>query len=228
MTGGIAAMALELIDIALSLPDRPLIVGLQARVEPGEVLTLMGESGCGKSSLLAYVAGSLQPPLRATGTVRLDVHDLGALPIEQRRIGLLFQDDLLFPHMTVQQNLFFAAPPGPRASRRARIEAALAEAGLAGFGDRMPHTLSGGQRARVSLLRALLAEPRAVLLDEPFSRLDAALRAQMREFVWQRLRSARVAAVLVTHDAADVPPGGAVIDLGNLRPGAATGAAGDA
>ncbi len=217
-------MALELVDLALSLPQRPLIAGLQARVEPGEVLTLMGESGCGKSSLLAYLAGSLQPPLHATGAVRLDGREIGALPIEQRRIGLLFQDDLLFPHMTVQQNLLFATPPGSRASRQARTEAALAEAGLAGFGDRLPHTLSGGQRARVSLLRALLAEPRAVLLDEPFSRLDAALRAQMREFVWQRLKSAQVCAVLVTHDVADVPPGGKLIDLGRLRPPAAGGA----
>jgi putative thiamine transport system ATP-binding protein len=217
-------MALELVDLALSLPQRPLIAGLQARVEPGEVLTLMGESGCGKSSLLAYMAGSLQPPLHATGTVRLDGRDLDALPIEQRRIGLLFQDDLLFPHMTVQQNLLFATPPGPRTSRTARADSALAEAGLAGFGDRLPHTLSGGQRARVSLLRALLAEPRVVLLDEPFSRLDAALRAQMREFVWQRLKSAQVCALLVTHDVADVPPDGKVIDLRRLRPLAAAGA----
>lgn len=211
-------MALELIDLSLALPGRVLVEGLHARIEPGEVLTLMGESGSGKSSLLAHIAGSLQPPLVAQGELRLDGHDLGARPIEQRRVALLFQDDLLYPHMSVLQNLLFALPKGARAERVARAEAALAEAGLAGFGARCPHTLSGGQRARVSLLRALLAGPRVVLLDEPFSRLDAALRAQMREFVWSHLRRSQVCAVLVTHDAADVPAGGAVIDLANLRP----------
>jgi putative thiamine transport system ATP-binding protein len=211
-------MALELIDLSLALPDRVLVAGLRARVEPGEVLTLMGESGSGKSSLLAYVAGSLQPPLAGRGALRLDGCDLGALPIEQRRVALLYQDDLLYPHMSVLGNLLFALPAGPRAGRVARAEAALAGAGLAGFGARRPHTLSGGQRARVSLLRALLAAPRVVLLDEPFSRLDAALRTQMREFVWRHLRQSQVCAVLVTHDAADVPAGGAVVDLGTLRP----------
>jgi putative thiamine transport system ATP-binding protein len=131
---------------------------------------------------------------------------------------LLFQDDLLFPHMSVLQNLLFATPAGPRTERVAQAQAALAEAGLAGFGERLPGTLSGGQRARVSLLRALLARPRAVLLDEPFSRLDATLRTQVREFVWQRLHDAQVCAVLVTHDANDPPPGAAVIDLATLRP----------
>lgn len=217
-------MALELIDVSLSLPGRMLVAGLNARVAPGEVLTLMGESGSGKSSLLACIAGSLQPPLAARGEVRLDGRDLAVLPIEQRRVALLFQDDLLYPHMSVLQNLLFALPRAPRAERIARAQAALAEAGLEHFGPRRPHTLSGGQRARVSLLRALLAAPRVVLLDEPFSRLDAALRAQMREFVWNHLRRAGVCAVLVTHDVADVPPGGTVIDLAALR-GADTGGA---
>jgi putative thiamine transport system ATP-binding protein len=211
-------MAFELIDVALTLKGRTLVSGLQASVAPGEVLTLMGESGSGKSSLLAYMAGSLQPPLAATGRVRLDGDDIEAWPIERRRVALLFQDDLLYPHMSVLENLLFALPRGPRADREARAQAALAAAGLDGFGSRRPHTLSGGQRARVSLLRALLASPRVVLLDEPFSRLDAALRAQMREFVWRHLRQAEVCAVLVTHDAADVPAGGRVIDLATLRP----------
>lgn len=211
-------MAFELIDVSLTLHGRCLVSGLQARVAPGEVLTLMGESGSGKSSLLAHMAGSLQPPLAATGQVRLDGQRLDDMPIEQRRVALLFQDDLLYPHMSVLQNLLFAVPRGPRPERVARAQAALDEAGLGGFGGRMPHTLSGGQRARVSLLRALLAAPRVVLLDEPFSRLDAALRTQVREFVWRHLQRAAVCAVLVTHDTADVPPGGRVIDLATLRP----------
>ncbi len=103
-------------------------------------------------------------------------------------------------------------PAGERSQRVAAAEAALAEAGLAGFGDRLPSSLSGGQRSRVSLLRALLAEPRALLLDEPFSKLDTSLRAQMREFTFTTLRERRVPVVLVTHDAADIPPGAQVVE----------------
>jgi putative thiamine transport system ATP-binding protein len=135
------------------------------------------------------------------------------VPIQQRRIGLLFQDDLLFPHMTVRDNLLFALPRGERHQRVAAADAALAEAGLAGFGERIPASLSGGQRSRVSLLRALLAQPRALLLDEPFSKLDAALRAQMREFTFATLRDRRVPTVLVTHDEDDVPTGAQVVRL---------------
>jgi len=97
---------------------------------------------------------------------------IGVAP-ERRRIGRLFQDDLLFPHLTVAENLAFGMPRGPRYERLRKIEAALAESGLEGLGGRPPHTLSGGQRARVALMRALLAEPRAMLLDEPFNKLDA-------------------------------------------------------
>jgi putative thiamine transport system ATP-binding protein len=141
------------------------------------------------------------------------------VPTEARRIGLLFQDDLLFPHLTVAQNLLFALPAragGRRQERADAVEAALANAELGGLGGRRPGALSGGERARVSLLRALLAEPRALLLDEPFSRLDTGLRARMREFTWARLHAAGVPAVLVTHDSADVPPGAACLRIGAL------------
>ena len=205
-------MALELLDVRIALHGRPLLGPLDASVGAGEVLTLMGPSGSGKSSLLAWLAGLLEPPFTASGRVRLDGRELQALPVEQRRVGLLFQDDLLFPHLSVLDNLLFALPPGG-ADRRARAEAALAQAGLAGFGARRPDSLSGGQRARVSLLRALLAEPRALLLDEPFSRLDAALRARFRDWVWQTLAGRGIATVLVTHDAADAPPGARVLAL---------------
>jgi putative thiamine transport system ATP-binding protein len=107
----------------------------------------------------------------------------------------------------------FALPAGGRGTRVRAAEGALIEAGLAGFGPRLPGSLSGGQRSRVSLLRALLAGPAALLLDEPFSKLDAALREQMRQFTFAALAARRVPTLLVTHDEADVPPGAQVIRL---------------
>lgn len=206
-------MSLELRDVSISLHGRELVPPLNACVQPGELLVLMGESGSGKSSLLAFLAGLLESPLEARGSVLLDGRDITTLPTEARRVGLLFQDDLLFPHLSVQDNLLFALPAGGRTGRVGRADQALQRAGLAGYGARLPGSLSGGQRARVSLLRALLAEPRALLLDEPFSKLDAALRQRLREFVWAELRTQQVAAVLVTHDAQDVPPSARVVEL---------------
>jgi putative thiamine transport system ATP-binding protein len=206
-------MALELHKVTISVGGRALLRSLSARVAPGDVLAVMGASGSGKSSLLAWIAGTLDAPFEASGELRLGGTNLARTSIQQRRIGLLFQDDLLFPHMSVRDNLLFALPAGDRAQRVAAADAALAEAGLADFGDRLPSSLSGGQRSRVSLLRALLAQPRALLLDEPFSKLDAALRAQMREFTFNTLRERRVPVVLVTHDEADIPPGAQVVNL---------------
>jgi putative thiamine transport system ATP-binding protein len=206
---------LELRDVTITVHGRVLVRGLNARIESGGVLAVMGPSGSGKSSLLEWIAGTLEAPFSASGTLGLDGLTLHASPIQQRRIGLLFQDDLLFPHLSVRDNLLFALPAGARAERIAAAESALADAGLAGFGQRLPSSLSGGQRSRVSLLRALMAGPRALLLDEPFSKLDTALRAQMREFTFATLRERGVPAVLVTHDAADVPPGAQLVHLGD-------------
>ncbi|MBU4518267.1 MAG: ATP-binding cassette domain-containing protein, partial [Gammaproteobacteria bacterium] len=145
----------------------------------------------------------------------LDGQRRAQLPGEARGVGILFQDDLLFPHLSVGQNLAFALPAALKgaAARRARVEQTLREIGLDGFHDRDPATLSGGQRARVSLMRALLAEPDALLLDEPFSRLDAELRAQFRSFVFEQIARQRIPTLLVTHDPDDVPPGGRVLDI---------------
>ena len=204
---------LELDAVRIATSERVLVRDLSARVGAGEVLAVMGDSGSGKSSLLAFLCGSLPDGLRAQGRVRLGGRDITALPVVERRVGILFQDDLLFPHMSVLDNLLFALPTGPRAGRVARAEAALAQAGLTGYGGRWPHTLSGGQRARVSVLRALLAQPRALLLDEPFSRLDAALRDRFRAFVFAGIRQQSIPAVLVTHDPLDVPPGALIVRL---------------
>ena len=194
---------------------------LRLEVPAGRILTLMGPSGSGKSSVLASIAGTLgsvaegAEALRFDGRIQLDGHDLTHTPTAQRGIGLLFQDDLLFAHMTVAENLRFAVPAGPARERDAAVERALQEAGLAGFGPRDPATLSGGQRARVALMRALLAQPLALLLDEPFSRLDAALREQFRAFVFGHLRARQIPAVLVTHDDADIADPAQVVALGH-------------
>ena len=206
-------MALRLDHVTIAVQGRTLIRDLSATVEPGRVLAVMGASGSGKSSLLAWIAGTLEVPFSASGGLSLGGVELANMPIQRRRIGLLFQDDLLFPHMSVRDNLLFALPPGKRESRVQAADAALAEAGLAGHGPRLPGSLSGGQRSRVSLLRALLAAPAAILLDEPFSKLDAALREHMRQFTFATLAARRVPTLLVTHDAADVPAGAQLIHL---------------
>jgi putative thiamine transport system ATP-binding protein len=190
---------------------------VQLRIASNEIVTLFGASGSGKSTLLNWMVGDLDPAFSASGELWLDACRIDSLPTEQRRVGILFQDDLLFPHMSVGHNLAFALPhrfKGPQA-RRQVIENTLTDMGLAGMHDRDPATLSGGQRARVSLMRALLAEPQALLLDEPFSRLDAALRTQFRAYVFEQIARLAIPTLLVTHDPADVPPGGRVIGIGD-------------
>ena len=201
---------------SLTVGGRDLVRDLSFSVEPGEVLTLMGPSGCGKSALLSFLCGTLDRAFQATGRVSLGERDLTFLRPEERGLGILFQEALLFPHLSVGENLAFGLPPGKvRSARDAAVEAALADAGLDGFANRDPETLSGGQKARAAMMRTLLAEPGALLLDEPFSKLDAALRQTFRLFVFDHAREARLPTVLVTHDAADAAgAGGRVINLG--------------
>ncbi|BEE17043.1 ABC transporter ATP-binding protein [Aeromonas enteropelogenes] len=199
----------------LYLGQDPLLSLPALAIAPGEVLTLMGPSGCGKSSLLAALAGVLPPkgPLRLEGEIRLGERRLTPLPPQARRIGMLFQDDLLFAHLTVAENLMFGMPASLKGggARRAKALEALAQVALADQADKLPGALSGGQKARVSLLRALLAEPQALLLDEPFSRLDKPLRAAFRALVFEQIRMLAIPAILVTHDEEDAP--GTILDL---------------
>ena len=193
----------------------PLLGPLSFDIEPGQVMTLMGVSGVGKSTVLNWLIGAPQPMFTVEGEAWLCDQQVDLLPTEQRRIGILFQDDLLFPHFTVGDNLAYALPAEikGRLARRQSIEESLNNAGLSGFYDRDPATLSGGQRARVSLLRALIAEPHALLMDEPFSKLDSTLRQQFRRFVYERISERKIPTLLVTHDAEDIPEGGRVLEL---------------
>lgn len=210
---------LELREVWLALGERMLIAPLSLVVAPGSVVTLMGPSGCGKSSLLAWLCGTLDPAFRAGGRALLAGEDITERPPEARRLGILFQDDLLFPHMSVGENLAFGLPPRQnRAARRHAVEQALASAGLAGFAGRDPATLSGGQRGRVALLRTLLSGPAALLLDEPFNRLDASLKSQFRHTVFDHARQRGLPTLLVTHDPADAAAaGGPVVELGSTE-----------
>jgi putative thiamine transport system ATP-binding protein len=193
------------------------LIELTAEVPAGSVFTVMGPSGSGKSTLLSFIGGFLDPVFAAEGTVSVDGVDLLSLAPQARRAGILFQDPLLFSHMSVGANVAFAIPADEKDRRRRREIAAeiLAAMDLAGFADRDPATLSGGQKARVALARVLVSRPRLLLLDEPFSKLDMELRAQMRSLVFERAEAAGLPVILVTHDEADAEAaGGAVHRLG--------------
>jgi putative thiamine transport system ATP-binding protein len=205
-------MSLMLEAVAVRLGPTTLIKPFTLNIRAGEVVTLMGPSGSGKSSLLSFIAGDLDWPLSATGMVRVNGEDMAGVAPEARRIGRLFQDDLLFPHMSVGDNLLFGMARDERAIRRKKMLEALSAIGMEGFENRKPQTLSGGQRARVALMRALLAEPSCLLLDEPFNKLDQELRAAMRKLTFAMLKD--VPCLMVTHDREDAPVGGRVLRVG--------------
>lgn len=197
---------LEISALTIALGDKTLIDKMNLSIEEGETVALMGASGSGKSTLLAWLCGVLDPAFSASGELSIRQQRIEHLPCEKRRVGMLFQDSLLFPHFSVGENLVFAVPAHvKRNERRAHAEKALKEAGLEGYFNSDPSTLSGGQAARVNLMRTLLAQPQALLLDEPFSRLDQALRAQFRQFVLQHTAEKKLPVLIVTHDPVDVP-----------------------
>ncbi|MCV2867734.1 ATP-binding cassette domain-containing protein [Defluviimonas sp. WL0002] len=188
----------------------PLFPALSLEVHAGEILTIMGPSGIGKSTLIDFIGGHLDAGFDASGKVILNGVDVTGRPAEARGIGILFQDAVLFPHLSVGDNLAFALDRriAGRFERRKAVEDALASAGLRGFYERDPATLSGGQRARAALMRTLLAAPRALLLDEPFAKLDPELRQEIRSFVFEHVRIRDIPVLMVTHDPSDAEAAG--------------------
>jgi iron(III) transport system ATP-binding protein len=179
----------------------PVVRDVDLVVEPGTTTALLGPSGCGKTTLLRSIAGLERP---SGGTIRLGDRlvsgpDVWVAP-ERRRVGMVFQDAALFPHLTVAQNVAFGLRELDQATARRRVGEMLDLVGLDTYADRRPGTLSGGQRQRVALARSLAPQPSVLLLDEPFSALDAALRAQLRADVSAIIREVGVTTVFVTHD----------------------------
>ncbi|MER3479080.1 MAG: iron ABC transporter ATP-binding protein [Meiothermus sp.] len=179
-------------------PDLPPVVqGVSFGLQRGEIFALLGPSGCGKTTTLRLIAGFESPD---AGEVYLDGQPIGMLPPERRRIGFVFQDYALFPHLTVEQNVAFGLRGMTGKRRRERALEVLQMVGMTVFKDRKPGELSGGQQQRVALARAIAPGPKVVLLDEPFSSLDAGLRQATRDEVRTLLKQNQIASVLVTHD----------------------------
>jgi iron(III) transport system ATP-binding protein len=181
------------------------VAGVDMVVGEGEVLGLVGESGCGKSTLLRLVAGLEVPDAGSIRVAGRTVSGGGSwVPPERRGVGMVFQDFALFPHLRAADNVAYGLTAIPRRQRRLRAEELLELVGLGGYGARFPHQLSGGQQQRVALARALAPEPRLLLLDEPFSNLDSALKRGLRAELAEILRRTGITALLVVHDAEDV------------------------
>jgi putative thiamine transport system ATP-binding protein len=183
-----------------------LIESLTFNIKAGEVLSVMGPSGCGKSTLLHAIAGHHLNDFSVTGEVSLNGQLLNSTAVEERNIGFLFQDDLLFPHFNIWQNLAFALPDTiKKKERKEQALTALKEHNLFMLADKNPNQISGGQRARISMIRMLLASPKAILLDEPFNKLDQQLRQEFRQWVFDLIKKNSLPVLMVTHDQEDIP-----------------------
>ena len=192
-------MKLKIQNLTSGYDDDVVLQGLSLSVEEGEFLSLLGPSGCGKSTLMKTIAGIV--PARK-GTILLDGTDITNLPIHKRGTVIVFQDMRLFPHKSVAENVAFPLKMQGvgKEERLRRAEELLGKVQLAGYGNRRPGELSGGQQQRIALARALAAQPKLLLLDEPFSALDENLREDMRNLVLQLRAEFQMTVILVTHD----------------------------
>ena len=201
-TAGVAIASSMLFDnVSHTYGGDPVLEDVTIRVEPGEVLCLLGPSGSGKSTLLRMAAGLEQP---VSGRIWID-HRIVAgegtfIPPEKRGVGLVFQDFALFPHLTILENVLFGLAEMERGLAREQARHILSRVGMEGHGDLYPHQLSGGEQQRVALARAMAPRPAILLMDEPFSGLDARLRDSVREGTMGLLRDSRSTAIIVTHD----------------------------
>lgn len=208
---GLAVM-LTIANASVQIGRNLLFSDVSFEINRGKLGLIMAPSGAGKTTLLRWIAGLDINGLSAAGALTLDGERIDKLPAERRRVGFLFQSPLLFPHLTVSDNLAFglsATVKGP--DRKAVISDALETAGLGGFELRDPDSLSGGQQSRVALLRALLAQPRALLLDEPFASLDDLTRDNILSFLAAEVKRRDIPVLLVSHDPRDR-------DMGSLLP----------
>ncbi|WP_374312534.1 ABC transporter ATP-binding protein [Dongia sp.] len=197
------ACALELHDVSHAYAEVRAVDHVSLHVNEGEVICLLGPSGCGKSTILRLAAGLeplqqgrvlMQDRLVADGTSRQSV------PPERRGVGLVFQDFALFPHLSVARNVGFGLADLDARARELRIAEVLEQVDMTEFAEAYPHALSGGQQQRIALARALAPQPAILLLDEPFSGLDARLREQIRDDTLHVLKRSRTATLMVTHD----------------------------
>ncbi len=185
--------------------SREVIRDFNLSIEKGEIIGILGESGCGKSTLLRLIAGLETPTI---GSLRIGKKEIFGsstfIPAEKRGIGMVFQDYALFPHLTVAQNILFGLHGHPKKERLKRLQEMLELVALTDYAERFPHELSGGQQQRVALARALAPKPSILLMDEPFSNLDAALKGKIRKELKEILKKEQMTSIFVTHDKEDV------------------------
>ena len=192
-------VGLEIDAVSVDYGGPEVLSDVSLSVTPGEIIALLGPSGCGKTTLLRAIAGLERPTAGSISLGNRLVTGPGEfVPPERRRIGMVFQDWALFPHLDVARNVGYGLPRGDLSTER--VSKTLSLVGLDNVADRMPGTLSGGQQQRVALARALAPRPTVLLLDEPFSNLDSSLRSQVRTEIHHLLVELGVTTVFVTHD----------------------------
>ncbi|MGM0526616.1 MAG: ATP-binding cassette domain-containing protein [Pseudomonadota bacterium] len=209
---------LQINELMILKDGQQLLALEKLSVDPGDIATIMGPSGSGKSTLLRWMLGEPLSDFTCTGELWLDKRRIDGLPIHRRQLGLMYQKGDLFPHMSVAENLNFALPRSlGRQQANTKVAEALEDVGLSGKLGAMPEQLSGGEQSRIALLRSLLAEPKAILLDEPFSALDTEMRQSIRSWTFAQLAQRQIPAVLVTHDPEDICSDGPVVNLGGEK-----------